>query len=84
MTAALVEYKSISKKTLQESIESEMSGNLEKILVAIGEGFSVSCIMILNFHHEGPSRLLVIDTCLVLLDNNLNGHSEGGTVSCFM
>lgn len=31
----LVEYKSLSKKTLQESIESEMSGNLEKILVAI-------------------------------------------------
>lgn len=31
----LVEYKSISKKTLQESIESEMSGNLEKLLVAV-------------------------------------------------
>ncbi|XP_056147205.1 annexin A3b [Lampris incognitus] len=31
----LVEYKSISKKTLQESIESEMSGNLEELLVAI-------------------------------------------------
>lgn len=31
----LVEYKEISKKTLQESIESEMSGNLEKLLVAI-------------------------------------------------
>ncbi|XP_030004544.1 annexin A3-like [Sphaeramia orbicularis] len=31
----LVEYKNISKKTLQESIESEMSGNLEKLLVAI-------------------------------------------------
>ncbi|XP_029920786.1 annexin A3b [Myripristis murdjan] len=31
----LVEYKNLSKKTLQESIESEMSGNLEKILVAI-------------------------------------------------
>ncbi|XP_034565229.1 annexin A3b [Notolabrus celidotus] len=31
----LVEYKSISKKTLQESIESEMSGSLEKILVAV-------------------------------------------------
>lgn len=31
----LVEYKSISKKTLQESIEGEMSGNLEKLLVAI-------------------------------------------------
>lgn len=31
----LVEYKSISKKTLQESIESEMSGDLEKLLVAI-------------------------------------------------
>lgn len=35
--AALVEYKNISKKTLQESIESEMSGNLEKLLVAVGE-----------------------------------------------
>ncbi|XP_031133685.1 annexin A3b [Sander lucioperca] len=31
----LVEYKAISKKTLQESIESEMSGNLEKLLVAV-------------------------------------------------
>nr|XP_046230987.1 annexin A3b [Scatophagus argus]XP_046230988.1 annexin A3b [Scatophagus argus] len=31
----LVEYKGISKKTLQESIESEMSGNLEKLLVAV-------------------------------------------------
>ncbi|XP_034752767.1 annexin A3b [Etheostoma cragini] len=31
----LVEYKNISKKTLQESIESEMSGNLEKLLVAV-------------------------------------------------
>ncbi|XP_076025289.1 annexin A3b isoform X2 [Genypterus blacodes] len=31
----LVEYKSISKKTLQESIQSEMSGSLETLLVAI-------------------------------------------------
>ncbi|CAK6959315.1 annexin A3b [Scomber scombrus] len=31
----LVEYKNLSKKTLQESIESEMSGNLEKLLVAV-------------------------------------------------
>uniref|UniRef100_A0A8C7WZA6 Annexin n=1 Tax=Oryzias sinensis TaxID=183150 RepID=A0A8C7WZA6_9TELE len=31
----LVEYKNISKKTLQESIESEMSGEVEKLLVAI-------------------------------------------------
>ncbi|XP_072311401.1 annexin A3b [Eucyclogobius newberryi] len=31
----LVEYKQISKKTLQESIESEMSGNLEDLLVAV-------------------------------------------------
>lgn len=37
MLAALVEYKNISKKTLQESIESEMSGNLECLLVAVGE-----------------------------------------------
>lgn len=32
-----MEYKNISKKTLQESIESEMSGNLEELLVAVGE-----------------------------------------------
>ncbi|XP_061658260.1 annexin A3b [Syngnathoides biaculeatus] len=31
----LVEYKNLSKKTLQESIESEMSGNLEELLVAV-------------------------------------------------
>ncbi|XP_065146376.1 annexin A3-like [Paramisgurnus dabryanus] len=31
----LVEYKTLSGKTLQESIESEMSGKLEEILVAI-------------------------------------------------
>lgn len=35
--AVLIEYKNISKKTLEESIKSEMSGNLEKLLVAIGE-----------------------------------------------
>lgn len=34
---ALVEYKSLSKKTLQESIESEMSGNLQELLVAVGK-----------------------------------------------
>uniref|UniRef100_A0A3Q2PB78 Annexin n=1 Tax=Fundulus heteroclitus TaxID=8078 RepID=A0A3Q2PB78_FUNHE len=33
--SALIEYKNISKKTLQESIESEMSGDLEKLLVAV-------------------------------------------------
>ncbi|KAL7376600.1 hypothetical protein ABVT39_011580 [Epinephelus coioides] len=31
----LVEYKNLTKKTLQESIESEMSGDLEKLLVAV-------------------------------------------------
>uniref|UniRef100_A0A1A8L5I8 Annexin n=1 Tax=Nothobranchius pienaari TaxID=704102 RepID=A0A1A8L5I8_9TELE len=31
----IVEYKNISKKSLQEAIEGEMSGNLEKLLVAI-------------------------------------------------
>jgi len=35
--SALVEYKSLSGKTLQESIEGEMSGRLEDILVAIGD-----------------------------------------------
>lgn len=34
--AALVEYKEISGKTLQESVEGEMSGPLEELLVAIG------------------------------------------------
>ena len=37
MFVALVEYKNMSKKTLQESIESEMSGNLEELLVAVGK-----------------------------------------------
>lgn len=41
---ALVEYKAISKKTLQDSIESEMSGNLEKILVAVGEKNVLCCL----------------------------------------
>lgn len=36
MCAALVEYKNISGKTLQQSIEGEMSGDLEELLVAIG------------------------------------------------
>lgn len=36
MCVALVEYKTISGKTLQESIEGEMSGELEELLVAIG------------------------------------------------
>ncbi|XP_008322755.1 annexin A3 [Cynoglossus semilaevis] len=31
----LIEYKNISKKTLQESIEGEMSGDLEELLVAV-------------------------------------------------
>lgn len=44
--AALVEYKAISKKTLQESIESEMSGNLEKLLVAVGENVVSYCLPI--------------------------------------
>lgn len=32
-----MEYTSISGKTLQQSIESEMSGGLERLLLAIGE-----------------------------------------------
>lgn len=33
---ALTEYETISEKTLQESIEKEMSGELMELLVAIG------------------------------------------------
>ena len=47
VSAALVEYKSISNKTLQESIESEMSGDLEKLLVAIGKDSTVSSALFL-------------------------------------
>lgn len=36
LCVALVEYKNISGKTLQQSIEGEMSGDLEELLVAIG------------------------------------------------
>lgn len=51
--AALVEYKNISKKTLQESIESEMSGNLETLLVAVGEEKHVICVFIRHTSHSG-------------------------------
>lgn len=34
---ALIEYNNVCGKTLQQSIESEMSGNLEKLLVAVGK-----------------------------------------------
>lgn len=51
--AALVEYKNISKKTLQESIESEMSGNLEKLLVAVGEEKRIICVFIRDMSNSG-------------------------------
>ena len=38
---ALVEYHSLSGKTLQQSIEREMSGPLEDLLVAIGSKHTV-------------------------------------------
>ena len=44
---ALVEYKNISKKTLQESIESEMSGDLEKLLVAVGENVVILFVILI-------------------------------------
>lgn len=43
--SALVEYKSISGKTLQESIEGEMSGDLEELLVAIGTFHSLRILL---------------------------------------
>lgn len=52
---ALIEYNNISGKTLQQSIESEMSGNLEKLLVAVGKLYikmlcSVWDVLILKYH----------------------------------
>lgn len=46
---ALIEYKNISKKTLQESIESEMSGDLEDLLVAVGEKCSLLGVSLISF-----------------------------------
>lgn len=37
LRVALIEYNNVSGKTLQQSIESEMSGDLEKLLVAVGK-----------------------------------------------
>lgn len=47
-----MEYKNISKKTLQESIESEMSGDVERLLVAIGNWpfFNLKSVGILEFN----------------------------------
>lgn len=42
-----MEYKNLTGKTLQQSIESEMSGNLENILVAIGKNITFLCLQIL-------------------------------------
>lgn len=61
--AALIEYKNISKKTLQESIESEMSGNLEDLLVAVGERGGVwapssRCGVPMFMLNEEPGRLI--------------------------
>lgn len=70
--AALVEYKNISKKTLQESIESEMSGELEKLLVAVGKKDESHY---LNFFwpltlNSGPFLFLVLHLpCLLIIKN---------------
>uniref|UniRef100_A0A8C1NY30 Annexin n=1 Tax=Cyprinus carpio TaxID=7962 RepID=A0A8C1NY30_CYPCA len=45
----ILEYKNISGKTLQKSIEKEMSGKLEDLLVAV-----VKCVM--STPHEGMNR----------------------------
>lgn len=67
--AALVEYKSISRKTLQESIESEMSGELESLLLAIGESENTSNIRqaatkLENLSNWTDSRVLFNLCCL--------------------
>lgn len=56
---ALIEYKNISKKTLQESIESEMSGNLEKLLVAVGEK-NASLSLFITLSLKKPLHFTVI------------------------
>uniref|UniRef100_A0A671WBS7 Annexin n=1 Tax=Sparus aurata TaxID=8175 RepID=A0A671WBS7_SPAAU len=64
----LVEYKAISKKTLQDSIESEMSGNLEKILVAVGEKNVLCCLPGLGTTESTLTRILVSRSEIDLLD----------------
>lgn len=56
---ALVEYKNISGKTLQESIEGEMSGALEKVLVAIGKS-NVFINMLVNCYFFTECFILYI------------------------
>lgn len=73
--AALVEYKNISKKTLQESIESEMSGNLEKLLVAVGEQtVSQESIFILMIHRSWQRLLRSVLLFLVKCVKNVPAY----------
>uniref|UniRef100_A0A8C3ADH4 Annexin n=1 Tax=Cyclopterus lumpus TaxID=8103 RepID=A0A8C3ADH4_CYCLU len=69
----LVEYKNISKKTLQESIESEMSGSMESLLVAVGENNESYCLPISDPHGAGTTestltRIMVSRSEIDLLD----------------
>lgn len=59
--SALIEYKNISGKTLQESIEGEMSGALEELLVAIGTFNTLTKIW--HFVHD------ITDTCSIYEGN---------------
>uniref|UniRef100_A0A8C6VZ71 Annexin n=1 Tax=Nothobranchius furzeri TaxID=105023 RepID=A0A8C6VZ71_NOTFU len=64
----IVEYKNISKKSLQEAIEGEMSGNLEKLLVAIGKIYLAQNISGVGTTESILTRILVSRCEVDLLD----------------
>uniref|UniRef100_A0A7N6FKQ5 Annexin n=1 Tax=Anabas testudineus TaxID=64144 RepID=A0A7N6FKQ5_ANATE len=64
----LIEYNNISGKTLQKSIENEMSGNLEKLLVAVGK--------LIRYSYKMFSRLIGMGTDEATLTRIMVSRSE--------
>lgn len=76
--SALVEYKNISGKTLQESIEGEMSGDLEELLVAIGTFNSLRILLCETPH----SQFLMNDILYTIYGESLHFASNTCSMAC--
>lgn len=84
---ALVEYLNVSGKTLQQSIESEMSGNLKKLLVAVGRSDAAhshcadSCLCNKRFNHSFcPSSVKCVKSVPTYLAERLYGSMKVNTL----